>query len=280
MQKSLLALAVFLQSFAFAQFELKEVKVTGDRQVELEFRGLGVAPTPMENIQEGVIELTFTGTQIAESLQGKLDLDAPHMLVRRISVYSPENNVVKAKIVVNGSTENLKSRFSFNKSENGLRAKLDYPKGDSTALALFKEEQEPVLDMKPIKANAGSKIPYMQFAMAIIVILAAGGGTLFAFKTLKKKGVIKGGSRKYLIEQMSYMSLGNKAGVSLLKIGHEFVLVGVTPNQVSFLHNLPRLQDQYEDETRLERGAFREAVEEESDRLHGRSETRRSTANA
>lgn len=267
MKKYLLLITVFLASLASAQFELNSVKVTGEKQAEFEFKGVGSIGSPVETIQDGIIELTLTGAQISDSLQGKLDLEAPHVLIRRVSVFSPEKNIVKAKIVVNGSTDNLKGRFTFTKSEGGLQARLEYPKGESAALQLFKEEQEPIKDIKPIAANGGSKTPYFQFVIALVVILCAGGSTYFGFKTLKKKGVIKSGTRKYLVEQMSYMSLGNKSGVSVLKIGREFVLVGVTPNQVSFLSSLPKLQDQYEDETRFERGAFREAVEEEAGRI-------------
>jgi len=55
--------------------------------------------------------------------------------------------------------------------------------------------------------------------------------------------------------------------VSLLKVGTEFVLVGITPNQISMLSHLPKLQEQYAEETGFERGIFKEAVSEEVQRL-------------
>ena len=59
------------------------------------------------------------------------------------------------------------------------------------------------------------------------------------------------------------MGPGGKAGVSLIKVGSEFVLVGVSSHQVSFLSSLPKLESQYEDENRFERETFQAAVQQE-----------------
>jgi flagellar biogenesis protein FliO len=56
--------------------------------------------------------------------------------------------------------------------------------------------------------------------------------------------------------------------VSVLKIGNEFVLVGVTPTQVSLLSELPGLKATFDSERVLERGSFREAISEEVSRMH------------
>jgi flagellar biogenesis protein FliO len=101
-----------------------------------------------------------------------------------------------------------------------------------------------------------------------LVFICAGVVSALVVRFLKRTGKSRG-TRKYLVEQLSFCPLGNKSGVSLLKIGGEFVLVGVTPQQVSLLSALPKLEAQYEDDAQLERSAFREAVHEELSRIHG-----------
>jgi flagellar biogenesis protein FliO len=87
-------------------------------------------------------------------------------------------------------------------------------------------------------------------------------------KFLQKKGKLAG-SRKYLIENLSYVPLGsnNKNAVCLIKVGSEFVLVGVSPQQVTFLSHLPKLESQYESESKFERNVFEEAIQEELNKM-------------
>ncbi|MFM8315766.1 MAG: flagellar biosynthetic protein FliO, partial [Deltaproteobacteria bacterium] len=73
-----------------------------------------------------------------------------------------------------------------------------------------------------------------------------------------------GGIRKYLVEQLSYVPIGGmKSGVALVKVGGDFVLLGVTPNQVTFLSSLPKLSEQYEEENQFEKNTFNEAIQEQ-----------------
>ncbi|NDD05493.1 MAG: hypothetical protein EB078_11345 [Proteobacteria bacterium] len=91
-------------------------------------------------------------------------------------------------------------------------------------------------------------------------------GVFLVLRTVKNKVGLKG-TRRYLIEQLGYHSLGAKSGVSLLRIGQEFVLVGVTPNSINIISHLPKLREQYEEETGFERGVFKQAIAEEVQRL-------------
>jgi len=72
-------------------------------------------------------------------------------------------------------------------------------------------------------------------------------------------------ARRFLVEPLSYSPLGpgGKAGVALVKVGGEFVLLGITAQQVSLLSSLPGLQAQYAEEHHLERADFRKVVASE-----------------
>jgi len=238
--------------------EIRSIKVGGDEEAQIVFTGGGQATA--SRFSDNTIELTFPDSKLAEALQGKLDVDAPHTLVKRISLFDNGNKAVKAVIVVNGTSENLRNRISLNATPEGLKATLAYPKAESAALTLLKEEQEPLTFTETKKESP--KFPKMQFFLSLLIIVAAGVATFFFMRFLKSKGQWRG-SRKYLIEQLGYCPLGAKAGVSVVKVGKEFVLVGVTPNQVTLLSTLPGLERQYEEESHLERGSFKEAVEED-----------------
>lgn len=247
-------------------YQIQSVKVVGDKNAEVQFTGNGQLPVPTYKVVEGALELSFPGGEISESAQGKLDLESPHALIRRISVYSPEKDLVRARIVVNGTNEDLKRRFSMSRIENGVSAVVEFPQGESATLNLLKEEQLPVPGLAKEIKKEGGKIPYLQVVLAFVLLGAAAVTTYFFVKALKSKTGIRG-TRRYLIEQLGYVSLGNKTGVSLLKVGREFILVGVTPNQVSLLSALPKLQEQYDEESHFERGVFQEAISEEVSRL-------------
>lgn len=260
---SLFALCVFAANSH--AYQIQSIKVVGEKKAEIQFLG-GAIPVPTYKIAEGVLELSFPGAELTEASQGKLDLESPHALIRRVSVFSPEKNLVKAKIVVNGTVENLKDRISLARIENGLGATLEFPQGESATLNLLKEEQLPIASLTAGTKKEGASFPYLQLVLVIVLLLTAGGTTFYFVKTLKGKGGLRG-TRRYLIEQLGYVSLGAKTGVSLLKVGREFVLVGVTPNNVSMLSLLPKLQEQYDDETHFERGVFKEAMTEEVERI-------------
>jgi flagellar biogenesis protein FliO len=251
-------LLVALASFAAYGSEIRSIKVGGDKEAQIVFTGGGAAEAT--RFSDNTIELTFSDSKMAEALQGKLDVESPHALIRRISLFDNGSKAVKAVIVVNGTTEGLKSRLSLKPSPEGLKAVLVYPNTESAALNLLKEEQEPITLSEPKKESP--KFPKTQLFISLLTIMAAGIATFVFMRFLKNKGQWRG-SRKHLIEQLGYCPLGAKAGVSLVKVGKEFVLVGVTPNQVTLLSTLPQLERQYEEESHLERGSFKEAVEED-----------------
>ncbi|MEZ4751463.1 MAG: flagellar biosynthetic protein FliO [Bdellovibrionota bacterium] len=111
----------------------------------------------------------------------------------------------------------------------------------------------------------------VRMGLALGLVLCFGAVLYLVFR-LARKQPVRDGNRKYLIEKMSYCSLGPKMGVSLIKVGSEFVLVGVTPENISFLSNLGKLQAQYEEESQFERDNFKEAVEQEFLRIKGKAE--------
>ena len=265
--QSLFLLFSLISSFSFAaNYLLSSVKVTGDKQAEILFVGSGSQPMPSVKVNENTLDFTFMGAELAENAQGKLDIESPHALIRRISVYAPEKDVVRARVIVNGSSEGLKQRTSVGRGAEGVSVNLEFPKNESATLNLLKEEQQPLATALLDSKKNVPKLQSFQIFLIGIILLVAGVVTYLFLKTIKNKGGIRG-TRKYLIEQLGYVSLGAKTGVSLIKIGQEFVLVGVTPNQVTMLSTLPKLQEQYDDESQFERGAFQEAVAEEVQRL-------------
>jgi flagellar biogenesis protein FliO len=265
----LLALGLTLFSSFLSASQLASVKVSGEKQADVLFVfGSGEPSVPTIKVTDNIVELTFLNTDLEESLQSKLDLSSPHSLIQRIATFSSGKDVVRSRIVVNGSSEGLRARLGLHKENGAVRLSLEYPKGAGPALSLWKEEQEPIsVEGKATKEISGRSMT-VQIALLVLVLILTGGAAFFFLRFVKKQGGLRG-SRKFLIEQLSYCPLGQKAGVSLLKIGREFVLVGITPNQVSLLSDLPRLREQYEEEATLERGAFKSAVEEEFKRIKG-----------
>jgi len=142
---------------------------------------------------------------------------------------------------------------------------------ESKSLGQFKQEEEKPLTLnvekmaEETKSSSGWKI-----LLVLAVVGVSGVGTYFLLKLLKKQGFkMSSGSRKYLIENLSYSSIGpgGKAGVGLVKVGSEFMLLGITSNQVTLLSNLPELAKKYEEESRFERSSFKSAVEQELQKI-------------
>jgi len=251
---------------AATNYQLSSVKVSGDSKAEILFTGTGSQPMPAIKVNENTLDLTFMGAELTEGAQGKLDIEAPHALIRRISVYVPEKDVVRARLVINGSAEGLKQRLTLARAAEGVKVSLDFPKGESATLNLLKEEQQPLSTALLDAKKKSPKTQPIQIFLIAAILLVAAAVTFLLVKAMKFKGGMRG-TRKYLVEQLGYVSLGAKTGVSLIKVGREFVLIGVTPNQVTMLSSLPKLQEQYDDESQFERGAFQEAVAEEVQRL-------------
>ncbi len=267
MRGILLTLCFMVSGFASADPKLIGVETTGDQEARLLFRTDQPArDVPRVTYKENVIELYFAGLSLEEGK--KIDLVSPHVLVGRISVFEPEKGKVKVHIVVNGTIERLKDRVTFSKSESGVLLSLALPEGQNPTLALLKEEQLPLA-----REAAGATLPKVptRWTEALVplvllcFLLVAGVG---AFRYLRQKGKL-GGSRKYLVEHLSYCPIGQgaKAGVSLIRVGSEFFLVGVTSGQVNLISPMPQLGSQYKDETKLERESFHEAVSQEVKRM-------------
>jgi flagellar biogenesis protein FliO len=249
---------VFAGNYAF-----KSVKVSGEKEATLTFQLNGdVATLPTYEVKDNTIELTFPGAEISESARDKADLNQPHPLVHRVATFSSDKGAVKTRILVNGTAEDLKDRVKLTKTADGVQVAIAYAKGTSPAAALLSDEDLPIGQTVTTAKNVPKDISAYQIIMLFFVVVLSGAGTYFFVRFMKKARNL-GGSRKHLVEQMSYCPLGPKMGVSLLKVGTEFVLVGVTPNQVTFLSNLPKLQTQYDTESAFERDNFKVAVEEE-----------------
>lgn len=262
---SLLMMLAGVGSSVFAAYTVGGVKVTGEDRADLFFEVKGTSDTlPQLAVQGNVVEVTFPGADLQDGDKERLDSQNPHALVQRIGFLNPQKGVTKARVTVNGSLDGLKSRLALVREAGGFRLAIDYPKGSEAQLSLLKEEQLPVGVKKESKAiEAGTGL--VTWVLVLLFISFSGAATYFFVRFLKKKTPL--GSRKYLIEQLSYHSFGNKEGVSLLKVGNEFILVGVTPAQVSFLSTLPKLQEQYTQESALERNDFKVVVQEELGRI-------------
>ena len=260
------ALFIVTASSEALGYSLSGISVTGDKEATIRFESPDEASVPTMKIVDNTVELTFNGAHLDENSRDRQSVASPHPLIQRVGLYSPDKTTVKGRVVLNGSLENLKGRLSLTKVPGGVALAVAYPAGENAALNLLKEEQLPLsagLGSAKI-AEAHSNRAQMIVLVLVLSIFAASG--FFFVRFLKRQNMSKG-SRKFLVEQMSYCAVGPKAGVSLLKIGNEFVLVGVTSSQVTLISELPKLQNQYEEDSRFERGVFKEAVEEEYHRV-------------
>lgn len=274
MIKLLSLIAGFTSLVAAADPRLLNVEADGEADARLVFRTDGAPKdVPKISIKDNVIELQFTAVALAEEGK-KIDVPTPHVLVNRVSVFEPEKGKVKARIVVNGSIDRLKDRVKLTRTDTGITLMLSPPEGENPTLSLLKEEQVPLA-----KEASGAVVPKgpgrwaetLIPVLLLTLLLAAGAG---GYQYLRKKGKL-GGTRKYLVEHVSYCPVGQgaKAGVSLIRVGPDFFLIGVTSGQVNLLSPMPQLGTQYKEETRLERESFQEAVETEVKRLRGREHT-------
>ncbi len=255
----ILFLMISVEAFSFNVF--KGVEVGGNEKAVVTFLFEPKKQVlPALDVHENVIELNFRSSKFDEKLKEKLDILSPHLLIRRINAFL-SSDVLRVNIVINGSVENLRNRLKLENSEKGISLYIDFPEKMDGALKLLKEERVELakISPEPLKSHRGFKDVALYLSVLFLFFLGGFGFIFF----LKKRGRI-GGSRKYLVEHMSYCPLGGgKAGVSVIRVGTDFFLIGVTSNQVTFLSTLPKLSTQYEQETSFERSSFREAIEEE-----------------
>lgn len=257
-----------LTTQVFAQAEIQNVTVEGGALATVRVQCVACSDrAPTIRVENNQIELVWNDAVLHARYNGKFEVGQPHALIQRMSLFSSDKNTVKGIVVIRGSSENLERRLQMSHGSAGTSLQIAYPNSTSAALALLQNEEE-----KPIVVKAASpkaitpKFGTFQLIGILVVVLLAAVTSVFGARFLRQKAH-RGGSRRFLIEKLAQMPLESKASVCLLKVGSELVFVGVTGQQVSFLSSMPRLQEEYDSESRLERRAFRDAVEDEFRRL-------------
>jgi flagellar biogenesis protein FliO len=264
--RQVLVLALLGFTYLALGAELTSVSVTGQENALVRIAGDLPSESVSWKVVDNTIEFTISQASLAKDHGEKIELISPHALVKRLTFIQASGQAIKGKLIVNGSSEELAKRVKLAKSGDSLVLVVDYPKQNSSALRLLQEEQTPLANLAGgNQTNNQSNSRYV-FTLVTLFLVLVSVGIFFLLRILRTKGALRG-ARKYLIEQLGYCPIGPKSGVSLLKVGKEFVLVGITPNQISMLSHLPKLQEQYEDETGFERVVFKEAVAEEVQRL-------------
>lgn len=243
-----------------------QLDVSGDKnQAKINFDFLGKALKDSTYRLEGnSIEISFPGVTLTEDELGQLSSMGPHPLIHRIVSFQSEKNLAKARVILNGSVENLSNRLHLQRSGNVLSVQIDYP--DKVSALQFEESLPLKLDAKKEKKEAAVNPTKLLITFGLFILTMGGAG--FVYYRRANKSRPKAGSRKFLIENLSYCAITPKSGVSLIKVGQEFVLLGVTPENITMLSSLPKLQGQYEEEAILERDVFRHVVKNELDRVN------------
>lgn len=266
MKNVLLAILIGISGTATA-IEIQAIKVAGDTSAEVTFISDGALPaTPGLRVEDNRVELSFPGVALSSALTGAPEIASPHALVQKISS-SVDNGTSRVKLVVNGSSEKLRDRVKLQKTDNGVKMVLTYPAGGEATMKLLQEEQAVLEAPKPKAQESKGGFGWVRLLVALFIFAAAAGGTWYFVKFARSKTGWRG-TRRHLIETIANapVGAGGKASVAILRVGSEFVMVGVTPGQISFLSNLPKLQEQYEEENSLERDSFKEAIAEQARR--------------
>ncbi len=261
----LACLLFFVSCYAFS-YPLSSLKVGGEKEAEIRFQTPeGFADVPSFTIKNGKIEFILSGAELDSSFEGNVKLSAPHALVKTLTA-SQEKRGLAVKVELNDREQNWKEKVAFSREKSSLVLKIGFPVKVTPVLEYAKSEQLPVLADNPSVKPATVGFGHTQWLLILGILVVAGISTFAVVKFLRIKEKTAG-NRKYLIESLAHCSLGPKAGVSLVRVGREFVLVGVTPHQINLLSHVPGLQAQYEDETKFERESFKDAVDEEIARL-------------
>lgn len=255
---------VLLCGFDSFATELTQVTVEGEDRAQIYFFAKSLETLPSLSLRENVLELSFPGVTLSSESADKIELAPSHPLLSRISVF-PTLHGIKAHVVIRGSQLDLKDRVRVERHPKGVRLNIDFPKGQATALGLLQQEELPIVSQPP-KTRDSKKNTGLKWVISLGALCIAAVAFFFGLRMIRHKSH-QSGHRKYLIENISFCSLGPKSGVALLKIGKEFILVGVTPGRISMLSALSKLSLQYEEETQYERSAFKEVVSEEYQRL-------------
>ncbi len=263
MKRLIWAAAVTLVGASYGA-QIQSVKVTGEGTAEVSFvTDTPLSATPRLTVEENRVELVFSDVAIAPAFASQGDLSSPHALIQRIST-TAENGGARVRLLVNGSQEKLRDRVKLQKRDGSVVLALSYPAGGEATLKLLQEEQSSLDTKKPAVAESRAGFGWFRLFFVLVLFAAAGAGTWYVLKFTKKK-TGWGGTRKHLIETVAQAPVGGgKASVAILRVGGEFVMVGVTADQVSFLSNLPKLAQTYEEENSLERDSFKEAIAQQA----------------
>ncbi len=240
--------------------QMQAIQVSGETSAELGF--IAQAPTgstPRLIVNDNQVELVFSGWTLSPELAKNSEITSPHALIQRIEL-TQETGAARAIVTVNGPSSKLRDRVKLQKTDTGIGLVVNVAEGGEATLALLKEEQAAIEAPQAAPTNAGSGWGWIRWVLALGFFAAAGVASWYFVKFAKKKGGWVG-TRKHLIETIAQTPIGGgKANVAVLKIGSEFVLVGVTAQQVTLLSALPKLAEQYETENELETSSFKEAV--------------------
>jgi flagellar biogenesis protein FliO len=241
--------------------QIQAIKVSGETSAEVSFLADAPLPaTPRLVVEDNRIELTFADTGLSQTLLSQVDIPSPHALIQRISAFPADGGGARVRLIVNGSTEKLRDRVKLQKKDGSGAHVLNFPTGNQATIRLLREEQASLDTNKPAVAEARGGFGWFRLLMILVLFAGVGAGTWYVLKFAKKK-TGWGGTRRHLIESVAQAPVGDgKASVAILRVGAEFVMVGITPNQVSLLSTLPKLQAQYEEESSLERDSFKEAI--------------------
>jgi flagellar biogenesis protein FliO len=258
------ALAWFLLATPAWAVQIQSIQVAGENTADVSFTSDAALPSmPRLSVEENQIDLSFTGVSAGPSVNK--EIASPHALIQRIRTEAVAGGV-RVNVVVNGSTEKLRDRVKLQKNAGGVSLVLTYPAGSAATLKLFQEEQSSIEAGKPAAIETKNSFGWFRLLLIGLLFVATGFASWFFVKFAKKKSLWKG-SRRHLIEIVANAPLGEgKASVAILRVGGEFVLVGVTASQVSLVSRLPKLEAQYEEENSLERDSFKEAIAQEARR--------------
>lgn len=258
--RRLLAVSLVLSLPAHA-VQIQAIKVSGDTSAEVSFVTDGALPAmPRLSVDQNKVELNFADVTLSPTLTQQLDISSPHALLQRISTTPGEGGNARVRLLVNGSIEKLRDRVKLVKKDGTVAVVLGYPAGSEATMKLLQEEQAGIETAKPAAEPNKGGFGWFRLLLILALFAATGVTTFYVLKVAKKK-TGWAGARRHLIETVAQTGVGDgKASVAILRVGGEFVMVGVTATNVSLLSNLPQLQAQYEEESALERGSFKEAI--------------------
>ena len=202
------------------------IKVTGDKDAELLFEGVKLTKLPELRIKDDVLEFILPQMKLSASANGEANLVSPHPLIEKVTVKQLAEGIqvqVKSK-----KKEHLKERAKAFLASKGLRIKLS--------------EQKPIAKKAPVPKKMasgdvwgamGQEFEGMLFVG--LILLAAAGGYFIYLRKKKSKGVSTNAKSDGVIESIAHCDLEAKPGVRVVRVGKEYLLLGITNQQISLL---------------------------------------------